>query len=182
MLSINDIKLVYPTGQPSMANITTPLGGPPSTGNLVNSTNTGIFPTGTSNLPGGSTYNRYAKVHFLHTGSTGTNNNLADPFIYITNHSIDNQVSLAADPYFYNTDSAQTGYTANRTTLPNGLSAANFIGYTVDNPLRISELPRGSYTLASGSSIGIWVKQNIQAGLVSSASNNFQLVLRGNIV
>lgn len=176
MLSNNDIKLVYPTGWSSTSNLTSPIGGPPQTGAFVSTSSTGMFPTGTSAVAGSITNYRYSKVFFLHTGQSGVTNNLSDPFVYITNETVYNQIALAPDPYFLGIHSAQTGFASNRTSIPHGLSAVYFTGYTAENPLRFTNV-----MLVTGGSIGIWVRQGIQPGLVTSYNNSFQLALNGNI-
>lgn len=180
-LTTGQIKLVYPTGWSVTTNLTAQIGGTPQTGNFVNTSTTGLFPTGTSSVAGGATSYRYAKVFFLHTGSTGATNNLQDPFVYITNETVYNQVTMSPDPYFLALHGAQTGLAVNRTTMPDQLSASYFTGYTADNPLRLSSLNIGSYTLTSGNAIGLWVRQAIVAGLTTSANNTFQFVLQGDI-
>lgn len=182
MLTTGDIKIAYPLTWPSITSTGSTIGGAPNSGSLVQSYNTGIFPTGSSSIPGGTTYVRYSKLFFTHSGMPGSNHTIQDPFIYITNETVDNQISLAPDPYFLSTDSAQTGVSSGRAVIPNGLNSGHFSGYSIDSPLRISNLPRGSFSFVSGSAIGVWVKQSIQPGLSSSATNSFQLVLKGDIV
>lgn len=147
---------------------------------LANSTNTGIFPTGLSSVPGSAAYIRYAKLFFKHEGSSG--DSLRNPVIYITNANNSNQISIAPDAFWLGIYSQQTGGSANRATLPSGLSSSHFSGYTVQSPLSLSTISNtGNVTLSTGQSIGIWIRERIVAGLSNGYDNSFNLAIRGEI-
>lgn len=175
-LTTGQITLVYPSSWPSITSTGTTIGGTPSTGSIVTNIATGVFPTGTSSVPGGTTYVRYSKLFYLHTGSTGAGDLLQNPLIYIANEAISDQITLAPDPYWLGSHAAQTGTSTGRAILPDGLSASHFSGYTSESPLTFST------TMSSGNSIGFWVKMSVPAGLTSRTDNSFDIVLRGDIV
>lgn len=183
MLQTGDIRLMYPTGWSTITGIDF-IGGPPNTGALVNTSATGLFETGVSTVPGGAEFIRYAKVFYVHTGNLASlgNESLRNPLVYITNETSSNQVSLAPDLYYLGVNSAQTGGSLNRQTLPNEMSAAYFTGYTAENPLRFSSLSRGTVTLSSGNHLGFWVKLSVPPGLATSTDNSFNIALNGEIV
>jgi hypothetical protein len=175
-LTTGQIKLVYPYSWPSITSTGTLIGGVPVTGSVVSSVSTGIFPTGASAVPGGTTYVRYSKLFFLHTGNSAAGDSLQNPIIYIANEDISDQISIAPDPYWLGSHAAQTGTATGRSVLPDSLTASHFTGYTADNPLSFNT------TLTSGNSIGFWVKMSIAPGMTSRTDNSFDIVLRGDIV
>jgi hypothetical protein len=154
----------------------------------VNLSVTGVFPTGTSTVPGGSDEVRYAKLFFVHSGTAG--DILTNPLLYVTNESISNQIKIAPDPYWVkeNLGSAtpphwndQTGMTVNRTTVPTGLVAASFSGYTVSSPMDLKALSGTTITVDKAGVIGFWVQRTVQAGLPTNDEATFNIGLKGEI-
>jgi hypothetical protein len=177
-LNTGEIILAYPSIWPSISNTGSVIGGTGIASTPVSSIATGIFPTGSSSVPGGSSFVRYSKLFYMHTGFTGTGNNLSNPFLYITNEAISDQISIAPDPYWLGVTNhtTQTGTSAGRASLPDGLSSSHFSGRTASTPLRFNT------TLSSGQSLGFWVKMTVPAGLTSRSDNSFDFVLMGDIV
>ena len=177
-LTTGEIVLVYPKFWPTMTGTTDIIGGTGMASNPISNSSTGIFTTGSSSVPGGSSFVRYSKLFYEHTGFSGIGNNLYNPFIYITNEAISDQISLAPDPYWLGVAGhvSQTGTSAGRATLPDGLSSSHFSGRTASEPMRFNT------TLSSGQSLGFWVKMTVPAGLTSRSDNSFDFVIMGDIV
>ena len=181
MINTGQIILTYPISWPSITGVGN-IGGLPNSGSPVNTSSTGLYPTGVSTVAGGANYIAYAKVFFVHTGIPGTYESLSNPVIYITNESISDQITMSPDPYYLNIHAAQTGITTGRFVAPIDLSTGYFTGYSADNPLRLSNMGRGTITVSNGNYIGLWVKQTIVAGLSTSADNTFNIAIQGEIV
>jgi hypothetical protein len=178
MLTTGQIKLYYPSTWPAINDATGSIGG--GVGSvLVNGTNTGLFPTGQSGLAGTTSYIRYAKIFFKHEGDTA--DTLTNPQIYITNATMQGHISIAPDPAWMGTHSAQTGVATNRATLPNGLVSGDFTGYTVLQPMDLSAISGGTVVFSTGQTIGIWVRERIPGGIGSSYTNSFNLAIKGTI-
>ena len=179
MLTTGQISLFYPQNWPAISDTTSEVGGGVSS-NLINSTPTGLFPTGQSSVLGGPTFTRYAKVFFRHTGASV--DTLSNPLLYITNQSIVGQINIAPDPYWLGIHAGQTGGSANRSSVPTGLTASNFSGYTIEAPLSLTNISStGSVVFRSGNTIGVWARLSVPAGLQNSYENSFNLAIRGDV-
>jgi hypothetical protein len=180
-LTTGQINLYYPTGNPLVSSTGVSVGATIDSGAPVNFSRTGVFATGHSNLAGGTTHVRYAKLFFRHDGTTG--DIVKDPQVYITNTTYSDQLTLSPDPYYLgiHTSTTLTGMSSGRETLPGSLNAQHFSGYTVTTPLNFSSLSRGQITMNSGDYVGFWAKLSIPPGLPSSAENTFSIVFRGDI-
>lgn len=180
-LTTGDFAYYYGLVQPAITGLTTAIGGGIDTGNPVVFSNTGIMPTGQSNLAGAGTDVYYAKMFVQHEGVSGET--LTNAQLYISNQNVSNQVKIALDPYYTGYHTAATGQSDNRITLPDGLSASDFQEYRGDNPMSLDVLATGltPITIDSGDSIGFWVQVSIPAGLSTAYTNTFDLVLRGEV-
>ena len=179
-LTTGQIKYYYPTKFPQ--NNTGAIGGTVGSTQYANST-TGVFLTGSSDVAGAGSNYYYSKLFIKHEGATG--DFLYNPSIYVANEYVTDQIHIAADPYWI----AGRGYTGqsneadNRLSLPDDMYSSDFKHYTQSNPMSLVALNpvTGSITIASGNSIGVWLRLQVVDGLESSFTNNFNLVLRGDI-
>jgi len=195
-LTTGNFAYYYGTEQPLMtgsAALTGPIGGSGDTGSGGNAfifSTTGLIPTGQSNLAGAGSDIWYAKVFVRHEGTAGEL--MTNPQLYVSNENISDQVQIALDPYWtgagwsgtVNSDSGQSGTAANRRSLPEFLVTGDFVNYRGDSPLIIDDVATSSLvpvSLDSGDSIGFWIKIAIPAGLSSSYTNSFNVVLRGEV-
>lgn len=177
-LTTGDFSFYYGTSQPAMSDLTGQIGGSIDTGNPFVFSNTGLMPTGTSALAGAGSDVYYAKLFVRHEGLAG--DYLSNPQLYISNDNVSDQVQIALDPCYTGFHSDYTGTASNRQTIPAGLATGDFYNYRGDSALIIDSIATGApITLDSGDSIGFWVRVTIPAGLSSSYTNTFDVVLRG---
>ncbi len=179
-LSTGELVWIHSINFSPVTGLTNTIGGTGNLSNPVVFNSTGIFPTGQSSIPGGSTQHMYAKLFLANTGNA-SDDRLSNPIFYFTNVEISDQIYMAPDPFYLGVHAAQTGTSANRVTLPGGLSASHFSGYSYETPLDLSSVYGSTVTLGTGQSIGIWLRRSIQPGLSSSNNNSFSIVVRGDI-
>lgn len=178
-LTTGDFAFYYGDALPEATDNASPIGGSIDLNSPATYNNTGLIPTGLSNVAGAGTNHYYAKVFARHEGAASSL--LYNPQLYVRNENVSDQIYLALDPFYTGYHAASTGTADNRLTLPDGLNAGDFGQYNGDTALVVNDVATGTITMDSGDSIGFWVRVSVPAGLANSYSNNFELVLRGQV-